>query len=194
MKRFKYLTLAALVAFAACDEADEVIVAPPVTGTISGVVTIEGTGATGITVTLSSGSTATTDGAGTYAFSGVAAGAYTVTISGFASDAAFASSAKAATISTAGQVATVNFDGAYVRTSAILGSVAAGGVGLAGVTVSIGSSSTTSDANGQYAFSGLRAGSYTVAISGFSATTYTFATTSMSVTLAVGDSIDIFEV
>ncbi len=48
MKRFKYMTLAALVAFAACDEATEVVVPPPVTGTISGVVTIEGVGASGM--------------------------------------------------------------------------------------------------------------------------------------------------
>ena len=57
MKRFKYLTLAALVAFAACDEGEDTVVAPPVTGTISGVVTIEGTAASGVSVQLSSGAT-----------------------------------------------------------------------------------------------------------------------------------------
>ncbi|MFQ5538126.1 MAG: carboxypeptidase regulatory-like domain-containing protein, partial [Gemmatimonadota bacterium] len=189
MKRFKYLTLAALVAFAACDEGTETVVEPPVTGTISGVVTIEGVGASGVTVTLSSGQTTSTDGSGSYAFSGVSAGAYTVSISGFASDATFSSTSKAATITTAGQVVTVNFDGSYVRTSAILGSVAAGGSGLSGVTVSLsGGSSTTTDANGQYAFSGLRAGSYTVSISGFDASQYTFSTTSQSVSVGVGES------
>lgn len=188
MKRFKYLTLAALVAFAACDETEEPTVAPPVTGAISGVVTIEGVGASGVTVTLSSGATATTDGSGAYTFSDVSAGAYTVTISGFASDATFTSTSKAATISTSGQVVTVNFDGSYIRTSAIIGSVAAGGMGLSGVTVSIGSSSTTTDSNGQYAFSGLRAGSYTVSISGWDSSQYTFSSTSTSVTLGVGES------
>ena len=81
MKRFKYFALAALVAFAACDEDDDVIVAPPVTGSISGVVSIAGAGAAGVTVTLSSGSSATTDGAGSYVFTDVAAGSYTVSTS-----------------------------------------------------------------------------------------------------------------
>jgi SdrD B-like domain len=191
MKRFKYLTLAALVAFAACDEGNDTPVAPPPTGTISGIVTIEGVGASGVTVTLSSGATAPTDGSGAYSFSGVAAGAYTVTISGFASDATFSSTAKAATISSAGQVATANFDGSYVRTSAILGSVAAGGSGLSGVAVAISgqsSASTTTDSNGQYSFSGLRAGSYTVSMTNPDASTYTFASSSESITLGVGSS------
>ena len=188
MKRFKVLSLAALVAFAACDEGTEPVVAPPVTGTISGVVTIEGSTASGVSVTLSSGASATTDGSGAYSFAGVNAGAYTVTISGFANDATFSSTAKAATVTSAGQVVTVNFDGTYVRTSAILGSVSAGGMGLAGVKVDIGSSSVNTDANGQFAFSGLRAGSYTVTISGFDAGQYTFASATSTVVVGVGES------
>ena len=127
MKRFKYLALAALVAFGACDEGDDGGVAPSVTGTISGVVTVEGTAASGVTVTLSSGSTATTDGSGSYSFAGVPAGAYTVSISGGPSDATFSSTAKPATISSAGQVVTVNFDGQFIRTSGIFGAVRAAG-------------------------------------------------------------------
>jgi len=189
MKRFKYLTLAALVAFAACDEGDDDVVAPPVTGTISGVVTIEGTAASGVSVALSSGQTATTDASGSYSFTGVSAGAYTVSISGLPSDATFSSTSKAATISSAGQVVTVNFDGSFVRTSAILGSVAAGGSALEGVTVSIGGgNTTTTDSNGQYAFTGLRAGEYTVSISGFDANQFTFPSTSQTTTLGVGES------
>jgi hypothetical protein len=147
MKRLKYFTLAALVAFAACGEDETPPVVETITGTISGVVTIEGVGQSGVSVALSSGATATTDGSGAYSFANVEAGAYTVTISGFASDATFASTSKAATISTDGQVVQVNFDGSFVRTSAIHGAVSAGGP-LSGVTVSIGSSSTQTDANG----------------------------------------------
>jgi hypothetical protein len=187
MKRLKYFTLAALVAFAACGEDETPPVVETITGTISGVVTIEGVGQSGVSVALSSGATATTDGSGAYSFANVEAGAYTVTISGFASDATFASTSKAATISTDGQVVQVNFDGSFVRTSAILGAVSAGGP-LSGVTVSIGSSSTQTDANGQYSFSGLRAGTYTVSISGFDASMYIFASTSQTVTLGVGES------
>jgi hypothetical protein len=188
MKRFKYLTLAAFVAFAACDEGTETTTEPPITGTISGLVTIEGTGQSGVTVTLSSGQSATTDASGSFSFSGVAAGAYDVTISGFPADASFTATQKSAVIATAGQTVQVNFSGSYVRTSSIVGSVAAGGAGLPNVNVSIGSQSTTTDANGQYAFSGLRAGSYTVSISAFDASMYTFATTSQQVTVAAGES------
>ena len=55
MRKLKFLTLAALVVFPlwACDEGDEGTVAPPVSGSITGSVTIDGTGASGVTVTLS---------------------------------------------------------------------------------------------------------------------------------------------
>lgn len=187
MKRLKVLSLAALVAFAACDEGSEPTPPPVITGTISGVVTIEGASRSGVTVTLSSGATATTDGSGAFSFAGVNAGAYTVTISGFPTDATFSSTTKAATITTAAQVVTVNFDGTYVRTSAISGAITAGGKGLAGVKVSIGSSSVNTGANGIYGFSGLRAGSYTVTISGFDAGQYSFASTTATVTVGVGE-------
>lgn len=191
MKRIKVLSLAALVAFAACDEGTEPVVAPPVTGTITGVVTIEGTARSGVSVTLSSGAAATTDASGAYSFAGVNAGTYTVTISGFPTDATFSTTTKGATITTAGQVATVNFDGAFVRTSAIIGSVGAGGRGLAGVRVALSGASTSgvtanTDGNGQFAFGGLRAGSYTVTISNFDSGQYTFGTTSSTVNVGVG--------
>jgi hypothetical protein len=202
MKFFKYLTLAALVTVAACEEGEApVIVAPPVTGTVSGVVTLEGAAASGVTVGLSSGVSASTDGSGAYSFTGVTAGSYTVTISGFASDASFAATVMAVTVSSAGQVATANFSGSYIRTSAILGSVTGGGLGLAGVTVSLtggaslngqaslnAAATTTTGTGGDYSFSGLRAGTYTVAVSDFDASTYSFAATSESVTLGVGSS------
>jgi hypothetical protein len=189
MKRFKYLTMAALVALWACDSGSSTPTeTAPVTGTIAGTVTIEGTGASGVTVTLSSGTTTTTGSDGTYTFSSVPAGAYTVSISGYASDATFDATAKAATITTAGQVATVNFAGSYIKTSSIVGVVTGGGSPLTGVTVSMGSSSTTTDASGAYSFSGLRKGSYTVSISGYDATMYTFSSTSTTVDLGVGES------
>jgi hypothetical protein len=134
MKRFKYLTLAALVAVAACDEGVDPVVTPT-TGTISGVVMIESVAAVGVTVTLSSGAIATTDDAGLFTFTGVPTGSYTITISGFASDATFTSTLKALTISSSGEVATANFDGSLVRTSAILGSVFVGDTPLLGVSV-----------------------------------------------------------
>jgi hypothetical protein len=187
MKQLKYLALATLVAFAACDEGTDVVVTPPVTGDIVGTVTIEGAAVSNVTVTLSTGESVTPVN-GAYSFTGVAAGAYTVTIAGFDANATFSSTSKAVTITANAQVATVNFAGSWVRTSAVLGSVAAGGAGLTGVNVSIGSSSTITDANGQYSFSGLRAGTYTVTLSGFNAQQYAFATSTQNVTVGVGES------
>jgi hypothetical protein len=155
-------------------------------------VTIEGSGVSGVTVTLSSGETAPTDASGGYIFANVPAGSYTVTISGYPSDATFSSTSRGVVLSEAGETVTANFDGEYIRTSSIAGTVAASGEPLAGVTVSIsgaGSQSlTTTDAAGAYAFSGLRGGSYTVQISGFDANKYTFDSTSQAVTLAAGGS------
>ena len=137
MKQLRFLTLAALVLLplTACDEDDSV--APTVTGSITGTVTIDGTGAAGVTVTLSGGKTATTAATGQYTIADVAAGAYTVTISGQPADVAFPATSVAALIVTTGQVVTVHFAGARIRTSAILGSVTSGTSGLAGVTVTL---------------------------------------------------------
>jgi len=117
-------------------------------GTISGTVTIEGTAASGITATLSSGATTTTGSGGSFAFSGVEAGTYTVTISGFPEDATFAQVTQSATIATDGQNVQLNFAGEYIRSSSVVGNVVAadammsGGDGqpetLVGVTVTLG--------------------------------------------------------
>lgn len=97
-----------------CDEGGG-LTAPSAAGTISGTVTIDGTGAAGVTVAMSTGSTATTNAAGGYQFTNVAAGAYVVTISGFPADVSFPSTTQAAVLTTAGQVVLVNFAGARVQ-------------------------------------------------------------------------------
>ena len=110
------------LAFTACDEGTPPPVEPPPpptpVGTISGAVTIEGTAASGITATLSSGATTTTGSGGNFAFSGVEAGTYTVTISGFPEDATFAEVTQSATIATDGQNVQLTFAGEYIRSSA----------------------------------------------------------------------------
>jgi hypothetical protein len=190
MKRFNYLTLAALMAVAACDEGVDPVVAPA-TGSITGLVTIEADAAAGVSVTLSSGPTTTTDAAGAFQFNNIVAGTYTVIISGYASDATFTTTLKSATISSSGQVVTANFDGSFVRTSAIIGSVSVADNGLPGVSVAIGGMSaagTITDTDGAYSFSGLRAGSYTVEMSNWNEASYDFGATSTSVTIATGAS------
>ncbi|MCY3704741.1 MAG: hypothetical protein OXH08_04445, partial [Gammaproteobacteria bacterium] len=154
MNRFTKYGLAVLLAvtFTACDEGTPPPVEPPPpptpVGTISGTVTIEGTAASGITATLSSGATTTTGSGGSFAFAGVEAGTYTVTISGFPEDATFAQVTQSATIATDGQNVQLNFAGEYIRSSSVVGNVVAadammsGGDGqpetLVGVTVTLG--------------------------------------------------------
>ena len=207
MNRLKLLATATLMAltFTACDEGTPPPVEPPPpptpVGTISGTVTIEGTAASGITATLSSGATTTTGSGGSFAFSGVEAGTYTVTISGFPEDATFAQVTQSATIATDGQNVQLNFAGEYVRSSAVVGNVVAadammsGGDGqpetLVGVTVTLGGEHAMGETmqtaeDGGFAFTGLRAGTYTVTISDFPEDV-SFETVSVEVEVAVGE-------
>ena len=208
MNRFTKFTVAALVAvltFTACDEGTPPPVEPPPpptpVGTISGSVTIEGTAASGVTATLSSGATTTTGSGGNFAFSGVEAGTYTVTISGFPEDATFAQVTQSATIATDGQNVQLNFAGEYIRSSAVVGNVVAadammsGGDGqpetLVGVTVTLDGEHAMGETmetgmDGGFAFTGLRAGTYTVTISDFPEDV-SFETVSVEVEVDVGD-------
>ncbi len=196
MNRLKLLTMATLMAvtFTACDEGTPPPVDPPPppdpVGTISGTVTIDGEGAAGITATLSSGTTTTTNTSGAFTFADVVAGSYTVSISGFADDVTFPSASQSATIASDGQTVNLNFAGQYIRSSSVVGAVVASDPmmsgssdgqpeTLAGVTVKLsgehvmgemGEMSVTQETNmetGGYAFTGLRAGTYTVEISGY---------------------------
>ena len=164
---------------------------PPPTGSIDGLVSIEGQGADNISVSLSNGASATTANGGMFRFDGVEAGTYTVTISNYPVDATFNQTSATATIATEGQAVTVNFPGTWIRTSSIMGTVTVEDEGLGGVTVKLSGTSdseTLTDGNGQYAFSGLRAGAYTVEISGFDDEDVGFGSTSSSATVAAGES------
>ena len=209
MNRLKLLTMATLMALTitACDEGTpppvDIPDPPPPVGTISGTVTIDGTGASGITATLSSGAITATGAGGTFSFAGVEAGSYTVTISGFPEDASFASATQAATIASDGQTVQLNFDGQYIRSSSVVGHVIAAdpmmmgtdGDGmpdmLGGITITLDGEHAmtdplTTDAEGGFAFTGLRAGSYTVTISGFPEDVQ-FDEVSMTVEVDVGE-------
>ena len=189
MKKLKLLAAIAVlgIPFAACEEATP----PPPVGSIVGTVSIEGTGIDGVSVNLSNGNSTTTAGGGSYRFDNVEGGAYTVTISGFPSDATFDATSAAATIASAGQSVTVNFTGAYIRTASVMGTVTVENMGLPGVTVmltGVSSASAVTDDNGQYAFTGLRMGSYSVEISGFDSDEVGFSATAAAVSVGVGES------
>ncbi len=201
LKLLATATLASLV-FAACDESSPTPVDPPkAVGTISGTVTIEGTAVAGVSATLSSGASATTGAGGDFSFTGVEAGTYTVTISGYPEDATFAQATQSATIATDGENVRLSFAGEYVRSSAVVGAVAAsdatvsGGDGqpetLSGVTATLGGEHATGETvrtgmDGGFAFARLRAGTYTVEISGYPEDV-TFETKLMEVEVEAGE-------
>ena len=191
MSRLKLLAAAMLLALPIISACGEDIPPPPPTGLIDGLVSIEGQGTDGVSVTLSNGAVATTANGGMFRFDGVEAGAYTVTISNYPDDASFAQTSAAATIATDGETVTINFPGTWIRTSAIMGTVTVENEGLGGVTVKLSGmsdSETLTDANGQYAFTGLRAGNYTVEISGFDEDDVAFSSVASTAELAVGES------
>ena len=128
----------------------------PSTWSIFGTVT-SGSGAT-ITLSGAAAKTTTADAVGAYTFAGLANGAYTVSASkpGFS----ITPASQAVTINGA-SVSGVLFS-ALANTWTISGSITSG----AGATVSLGganSKTATADASGNYSFTGLANGSYTVA-------------------------------
>ena len=161
------------------------------TAGIRGQVSVEGHGIADVAVALSGVATMTdtTNAEGQYVFSGLDSGTYTVTISGYATDAYFVVRSSRRTLG-AGETANVNFSGTYIRTASIIGSVTVEGTGLSGATVRISADhtdqATQTDANGQYAFAQLRAGTYTVEVSDFG-DNVVFSAPSQSVTLRVGE-------
>ena len=189
MNRLKLLAAIALLGLplAACEEP----VVPPPVGSIMGQVSIEGQGIDGVSVTLSNGAATSTAGGGNYRFDNVEGGSYTVSISGFPADASFDQTSASASIGTSGETATVNFSGSYIRTASVLGTVTVENKGLPGVTVRLtgmGNATMATDNSGQYAFTGLRAGTYGVEISGFDSDDVGFSNTSKSATVGVGES------
>ena len=147
------------------------------TYTISG--TLSGTGGAGAKVSLAGASTATTTAslAGTYSFTGLANGTYTVT----PANSGYTFSPSSSSVTLSGASKTANFT-AIAVTYTISGTVT--GTGGAGSTVKLSgasSATTTASASGVYSFSGLKNGTYTVTPS---RTGYVFTPSSTSVTVS----------
>ncbi len=155
---------------------------PTAAGAITGQVTDSSTGAaiSGATVSYSGGST-TTDSSGNYTLSNVAPGSYTVT----AAATNYVSASSTASV-TSGNATTLNFqlNPAPGNTPGMLQgrvtNISTGGA-VSGATVSFSGGSTTTDSSGNYSFSNVAPGTYTVTAShtGFFNVTH-------SVTLASG--------
>ena len=191
MNRLKLLAVATLLVVPLAGGCGDDKVTPASTGSIAGQVAIEGKGIDGITVSLSNGETATTAGGGAYRFDKVEVGSYTITINNNPAGGSFSATSASATLSKDGEVVTVNFTGSWIRTSTIAGAVTVEQDGLSGVTVRISGVSESeilTGAGGQYSFTGLRSGDYTVEISGFDPNDVIFGSTSVVVTVAVDES------
>lgn len=156
--------------------------------TVSGQVTLNGTGLPGVAVSIagSANASTTTDGNGNYSFAGVANGDCTVSaaLAGYS----FAPVSKAITVAGANVAVPAFAASAVANSFDISGRITLNGSGVAGVSVSLtgaGVGSTTTDALGNYSFPGVQNGSYTLlpALSG-----YNFAPASRPVTVNGADS------
>ena len=208
MKLFRFATVALLTGalMVACDDDDAgptVVITPPapapIFGTVSGTVSVEGSGLAEVSVNLTgpAAQSVTTGSSGGYSFSNVPAGAHNVQISGTPPDVAFVSTSTAVTIATNGQTATADFSGNYIRTSSITGSVTVGAgddqEGVVATVTAAGSGMLTdeepavgsSDTDGNFELTGLRAGGYAVTISDYPEGTE-FPVTTRDVTVGVG--------
>ena len=112
----------------------------------------------GVTVSAEGGYSAVTDTSGNYVLEGLPAGTHTLTPS--KSGYTFSPAAKSVTVPP--NALGINFTGT-ATTSVVTGSVKdAAGFGIAGVTISGGGRSTTTDAGGGYTLEGLPAGTHTL--------------------------------
>lgn len=154
---------------------------------IAGKASLNGAGLAGVTMTVTgaTSSTISTDAGGNYATGAVANGTYTITpaIAGYS----FSPSSRVITVAN-GSVTVPEFTATAIATSfTVSGRVALGGTGLAGVTVTIagaGNGSTTTDAGGNYSFSGVSNGSCTITPS---LAGYSFSPFNRAVTVNNGD-------
>ena len=161
---------------------------------------VEGVGPiANVTVTISGEGEnldATTDNMGAYAFEGLAAGEYSVVISGFDDNEYGFPDGTSATVTVELQeTGTVPFEGIMLRTAAIEGTVTVGDndAPLPGVMVTVSGgprdeehSTITSD-NGMYMVENLHAGTYSVTISGYDTREYGFDPTTKTLTVDLRD-------
>ena len=168
----------------------------PIVGTVSGTVSVEGSGLEGVSVNLL-GESESTGSSGDYSFADVPAGTHIVRISDAPADVVFASTDMSVTIATSGQTATADFSGDYIRTSEISGTVVtAGGEGVEATVTATGKGMLideqpkvgASDTDGDFVLTGLRAGDYMVTISEFGDHEFAVAVISQAVTVVAGQS------
>ena len=139
-------------------------------GSVTGTVRVDGTGQSGVTVTLAQGATtigtATTGAGGTYTIANVPPGVYTASITPPAGTVCIANSQSVTVQANAG--ATADFDCTIPR-GAVTGVVRVNSVGQSGVAVTLKQGTTTigsatTGAGGAYTISNVQPGTYTATI------------------------------
>ena len=155
------------------------------TAGISGEVTVgdDDTPLPGVTVTVSGGPrdedhSATTHSDGTYLVENLHAGDYSVVISGYDTrEYGFDPTTETVSVGLR-ETLEVAFQGTLLRTAGVSGRVSVNGMGIPGVTVTLTGEEDrdpeNTNADGQFGFSGLAAGDYTLTISGYDAVEYAF--------------------
>jgi inhibitor of cysteine peptidase len=137
---------------------------------ISGTITLNGNGLSGVTVNYGGNNSVTTNGSGAYTISGVANGSYTLT----PSLAGYTFNPTSQTITVSGGNAAQNFTATAIPSStySISGTITLSGAGLAGVTVACSAGSATTNGSGAYTITGAASGSYTLtpALAGYTFT------------------------
>jgi putative cell wall-binding protein len=134
------------------------------TGRIGGrVVDSTGVGVAGVPVSLNGATPVLTGLDGSYVFTGQNPGSYTVTLGALPAGFAAGSATRRDVVVAPGGSAIAEF--LVVRTGVITGRITdLSGAGISGISVAIGSSSTTTGLDGRYEFAGLNPGAYSVAL------------------------------
>ena len=165
------------------------------TAGVSGMVTVDGEAMADIEVTLTGehapdDNTMMTGDDGGYAFADLRKGDYTVSIANPDEEVySFPNASLPVNLSVGQEQGGLNFAGARLSTASISGRVHVNGTGLANVTVTLtGEDPVMTDADGQYGFSALAAGDYTLTISEWDDVEYHFDPT-MDITLGQGETM-----
>ena len=170
------------------------------TAGVMGYVTVEGAPLPGIDVTLTKGvgtsgeivGAMATGETGGYTFGPLLAGAYQVSIAGYADEHDFAAGDMQGTAVMTDSTATVNFAATINRTAMVSGRVTIAGDPMKDVTVTLTGDHAPDDNSrmtgdyGMYEFDDLRKGDYTLTISGYDAVDYEFEPTRESFALELG--------
>lgn len=135
-----------------------VTVGTPTTFTLSGTVTMASAGVEGVRITDGTRTTFSLSN-GTWALTNVPAGSYTITAAKF--DLAM-TRGFAAPLAITADTASLDFTAAPKPGYSIAGRITANGVGVAGVTVTDGARTATTNTNGDYTLTGVPNGRYTV--------------------------------